>query len=92
VIDRDDARVRARGIRQEGEMVAVNYVIPDQELELSREEHAVVFRVRNEDGLIGELKISKGGLRWYPKASKYHHFRSWERFADLMEEHAPKVP
>ena len=73
-------------------MAAVNYVIPDQELELSREEHAVVFRVRNEDGLVGELKISKGGLRWYPKASKYHHFRSWERFADLMEEHAPKVP
>jgi hypothetical protein len=73
-------------------MVAVNFVIPDQELELSREEHAVVFRVRNEEGLIGELKVSKGGLRWYPKASKYHHFRSWERFADLMEEHAPKVP
>jgi hypothetical protein len=92
VTDGDEARVGATRFHGEGEMVAVNFVIPDQELELSREEHAVIFRVRNEDGLIGELKISKGGLRWYPKASKYHHFRTWERFADLMEEHAPKVP
>jgi hypothetical protein len=59
---------------------------------LSREEKAIVLRARDKEGnLIGQLRISTGGLRWYPKNSKKHHFARWEKFAELMERELPKV-
>jgi len=61
--------------------------------ELGREEKAVVFEAHEtKGGKIGELHISRGGLRWYPANSqKSHHFGNWKDFATLMEAHMPKT-
>ena len=70
-------------------MASVTFRLADHSL--SREEKAVVFRAHNEGGKIGELKISKGGLRWYPRSARKHHFMTWERFAALIKEATRKV-
>ncbi len=32
------------------------------------------------------------GLRWYPKSSRYHHFMSWRRFGEVIEQNVRKTP
>jgi hypothetical protein len=59
---------------------------------LGREERAVVFEASDADGKIGELHVSRGGLRWYPKNSRYHHFVRWRKFAEVIEANARKTP
>lgn len=46
--------------------------------------------VTSDDALLGELRISKGSLDWRPAKHQYSRKMSWERFADLMEEHGRK--
>ncbi len=59
---------------------------------LGREERAVVFEASDDSGKIGELHVSSGGLRWYPKNSRYHHFTTWKRFGDVIEQNVTKTP
>ena len=59
---------------------------------LGREERAVVFEASDEAGKIGELHVSRGGLRWYPKNSRYHHFARWRKFGDVIEQNVRKTP
>ena len=57
---------------------------------LRREETGVVFNVTSNDGTrIGELVVSKGGIRWRAKNERDHHFLSWARLDEAMSQ-APK--
>ena len=53
---------------------------------LGREEKALVFVATNpKGGKLGELHVSSGGLRWYPKGSKKsHHFATWQALDNLF--------
>lgn len=58
---------------------------------LSREENGVTFVVHDRPsrggGKLGELRISKGGLRWWTRGQKSEpHFCSWEDFDAFMRE------
>ena len=53
---------------------------------LSREENGVTFEVKNDDGKLGELIVSKGGVRWKPKGKQDHYFASWKKFDSIMVE------
>ena len=53
---------------------------------LSREENGVDFFVQNGDGKLGELRVSKGGVRWKPKGKQDHHFISWHDLDAYMRE------
>jgi hypothetical protein len=57
---------------------------------LSREENGVNFDVSTEDGKLGELIVSKGGLRWKPKGKQDHHFMRWGQFDALAREYPKK--
>ena len=47
----------------------------------------VVFEIFTEDGgKLGELGISRGGVRWWPKGAKTRRMDlSWEQFRDRIE-------
>jgi hypothetical protein len=53
---------------------------------LSREENGVDFSIDNNQGKFGELRVSKGGVRWKPKNKRDHHFISWKDLDKLMRE------
>ncbi|MBX9591738.1 MAG: hypothetical protein K2X43_20800 [Hyphomonadaceae bacterium] len=53
---------------------------------LRREESGVDFVVEDGGGKFGELRVSKGGVRWKPKGKQDHHFMSWETLDQLMRE------
>ena len=41
------------------------------------------FRVKDDDGMIGELQVSKGSLVWFPRDAKRGYRLPWRRFDDL---------
>lgn len=45
----------------------------------------VVFEVFGDDQKLGELRISKGGVDWYPCSAKLARSFTWERFGRLLE-------
>jgi hypothetical protein len=51
---------------------------------LSREESGVDFTVSGDNGKFGELRVSKGGVRWEPKGKQDHHFIGWKDLDELM--------
>jgi hypothetical protein len=53
---------------------------------LSREESGVDFIVDGNDGKFGELRVSKGGVRWKPKNARDHHFVNWKELDELMRD------
>jgi hypothetical protein len=57
---------------------------------LSREENGVIFDVSSGSGKIGELVVSKGGLRWKPKGKQDHHFLDWRQFDTLARDYPKK--
>ena len=60
--------------------------------ELGREERALSFIVNDGTEKVGELELSRGGFRWYPRNSKgSHHHLTWDRFAKLVEENIKKT-
>jgi hypothetical protein len=46
-----------------------------------------VFTVSNaDDGKLGELRLSKGGVDWWPSGARtYFHRCSWEGLRDFLE-------
>ena len=44
------------------------------------------FRVSNDDGMIGELQVSKGSVVWFPRDAKKGYKLNWFRFDNLMQE------
>jgi hypothetical protein len=48
-------------------------------------QHAdVVFEVFDDEGKLGELRISQGGVDWYPRGAQIPAKLSWEQFANVM--------
>ena len=44
------------------------------------------FRVSDDDGIIGELQVSKGAVVWFPRDAKKGYKIDWFRFNNLMQE------
>ena len=48
-------------------------------------QHAdVVFEVYDDDGKMGELRVSQGGVDWYPRGAQIPARLSWETFDAVM--------
>lgn len=48
--------------------------------------------VKNDDGKIGTLLISKGNIEWLPKGNSVNKRQlSWAKFDEFMKEHAKPV-
>jgi hypothetical protein len=46
----------------------------------------VVFTIYSDDRRLGELSISKGSVDWRPANKQRSVRRTWERFAQMMED------
>jgi hypothetical protein len=61
----------------------VNFNVPDRPLA-----HAdIIFSVRQDDDKFGELRISKGGLVWYPRNKVYGYKLTWKQLDRLAQDH-----
>jgi len=57
-----------------------------QGLEVFNEQTAPKFDVKDGGTTIGELTVSKGGVRWLPNGfSEPHFYLSWSDFNALMQ-------
>jgi hypothetical protein len=45
----------------------------------------IVFIVRRGTRKIGELRISQGGLDWFPRKARTCYSTSWERFQKILQ-------
>jgi hypothetical protein len=46
----------------------------------------VVFTVRSDDQLLGELKVSKGSVAWRPSGHRREFHLEWEAFDEFMRD------
>jgi hypothetical protein len=46
----------------------------------------VVFEVRSDDEKLGELRVSKGSIDWYPYLARNPVKLTWEQFDRLMRD------
>ena len=60
----------------------VNFKAPTRRLGKSD----VNFVVKDESGVLGTLKVSKGAIVWYPKKTNYGYKADWERFHRVAQE------
>jgi hypothetical protein len=51
---------------------------------LSREENGIDFVVDEDGSKFGELRISKGSIRWKAKGKHDHHFINWRDLDRMM--------
>jgi hypothetical protein len=51
----------------------------------------VTLRVWSNDENLGRLRVSKGSIDWQPVKGQMVHRLSWEKFAEMMEQHGRKV-
>ncbi len=50
-------------------------------------QHAdVVFEVRSDEDKLGELRVSQGGIDWFPRHAQIPATLTWEQFDHLMQE------
>lgn len=49
------------------------------------------FAIERDGKKFGTLEISNGTLVWFPPYTKYGLKMGWEKFSELMEEHATRV-
>ena len=55
--------------------------------ELRREEAGVNFVVHSDGGKRGELRVSKGGIRWWSRNERGEaHYATWSQLDDFMKE------
>lgn len=60
----------------------VNFNVPDRPLA-----HAdIIFTVREDEEKLGELRISKGGLVWYPRNKVKGVKLTWRQFDKLAQD------
>jgi hypothetical protein len=45
-----------------------------------------VYAVFADDEKLGELRISRGGVDWWPRSARLGHLLTWEQFAARMEQ------
>jgi len=63
----------------------VKFQVPDEWYVMGGKD--LVFEVRGDGELIGELKISQGGVTWRSKGRQKQNSMEWERFDTTMQEH-----
>jgi hypothetical protein len=51
----------------------------------------IEFKVFNDDGRLGTLRVSKGSVVWYREHAKRGHKISWYRLGQLIEAHGNPV-
>lgn len=51
----------------------------------------IEFRVKQGDGTIGTLRVSKGSLVWFPRDTSIGYRIGWARFGDLLESEGRRV-
>ena len=56
---------------------------------LSKEQRGASFEVFSPDGgeKLGEMVISQGGVRWYPRSARNASYLSWKHFDRLICDH-----
>ena len=60
-------------------------------VEVFKEQVAPVFEIKDDKkGVIGDLTVSTGGVRWRSKFGREPVFMSWDEFDDLMKAQAAK--
>ena len=45
----------------------------------------IVFEIKDDNELLGRLKISRGSLIWEEKGKKLEHEISWKQFSNYMK-------
>jgi hypothetical protein len=65
----------------------VKFQAPERELGKAD----VVFQVRDDAGMIGTLKVSRGSLVWFPSDTSIGHRVSWSRFNTLIKENVSGI-
>ena len=43
-----------------------------------------IFRVHQDEGTFGELRVSKGAVVWYPKGGRVGYKLNWKQFSKAM--------
>ena len=74
-------RRRRRASRHRPLPHVVSFSVPERPLKNSD----IVFIVRRGTRKIGELRISQGGLDWFPRKAKTCYSTSWERFQKILQ-------
>jgi hypothetical protein len=69
------------------------FAVPTHEIEMNQTTRMigkidVVFVVSSDvEGKLGELRLSRGGVDWWPRSSKTRFYQcSWERLRDFLED------
>ena len=58
----------------------VKFMVPERPVE-----HAdIVFRVYSDEEKFAEMRISKGGVDWYPANKKVPYSLTWEKLDELI--------
>jgi hypothetical protein len=60
----------------------VSFRVPERPLKHSD----IIFVVRRGQRKIGELRISQGGIDWFPRKAHTGYTTSWERFQKMLEQ------
>jgi hypothetical protein len=66
--------------------MAKHVVLSTEGMEVSREEAGAVFSVKDDKaGVIGDLTVSTGGLRWRSKYQRESELIRWEELDELVK-------
>ena len=73
-------RSRPRRRRPRREEHEVSFKVPERPMAYKD----IVFIVRRGKLKVGEMRISQGGIDWYPRNAKVVRKRSWEQIQRLL--------
>lgn len=61
----------------------VSFSVPDRPLGKAD----IEFKIKNDDGKLGTMRISKGSVVWFRRDGQKGHRISWTRLGQLIEEY-----
>jgi len=65
----------------------VSVTLPPRELNRADAE----FTVKRDGAKFGTLTVSNGSLVWFPPYTSYGYKMRWDKFHEIMEQHATRV-
>ena len=78
-------------------MSDLQFAVPAHEIEMNQTTRIVgktdvVFVVSSDvEGKLGELRLSRGGVDWWPRNSQHRFYQcSWEQLRDFLEGLPPR--
>ena len=51
----------------------------------------VIFQVKADGAVLGTLTVSNGSVVWFPRGTSYGCKMRWQRFDQVMREHATRT-